>query len=324
MTAANVARIGTVLVPVDGSPESERAVPVALALARARGGTVRAAHVFVPIGAAAARSDEENGMAVALEEALREESRVYVREAADRLATEAPGTEVDFIDAYGVRSPFGETARVVAALLLHAERWRVGLIVMTTHGRGGLSRAWLGSVADGITRESRIPLLLIRPATEPPRSGGFLRIVVPLDGSGAAEEAIPWALSLAAPAGAHITLVRVVTPRRVLARPAPVARVDAGALTLESEHAASELSMSVARISSECVTADTAVLVDERPARAILDLARHVGADLIAMSTHGRGGVRRLVLGSVADKVVRGADAAVLLIRPAAEGTADA
>lgn len=69
-------------------------------------------------------------------------------------------------------------------------------------------------------------------------------------------------------------------------------------------------------MTSECVAVDTTVMVDEQPARAILDLARRVGADLIAMSTHGRGGVRRLMLGSVADKVVRGADAAVLLIRP--------
>lgn len=314
------ARIETVLVPVDGSPESERAIPVALALARARGAAVRVVHVFIPIGANVP-SGADDGMTAALEAELRDEARTYARELGDRLAAAGEqGVASDFVDGYGVRSPFGEAASVAAALLRHAEHCRTGLIVMTTHGRGGLSRAWLGSVADGITRESRIPLLLLRPAAEPPTGGGFARIVVPLDGSRAAEEAIPHALALAAPAEARVTLVQVVAPRRMLARPAPVSRVDARALAWQSAQAERDLAAHAARIAGGCVSVDTVVLVDDQPARAILDLARRTSAELIAMSTHGRGGVRRLVLGSVADKVMRGAETAVLLLRPEREG----
>lgn len=313
-------RVGSVLVPIDGSPASESAIPVGLALARARGAVLRVVHVFVPVAPEVEPSPDDVAFD-ALQQEMREGARSYLREVGERLAGEK-GVSVacDFIDGRGVRSPFGESASVVAALLRHAERWKASLIVMTTHGRGGLSRAWLGSVADGLTRESRIPLLLVRPGdghpAVPPAAFGFTRIVVPLDGSAPAADVIPRALALADRNGARLTLVHVVVPRHVLARPAPVARVDAPALASQALEAERDLAACAGRLTTEHVAADAIVLVDEQPARAILALAERTGADAIAMSTHGRGGFRRLMLGSVADKVVRGAHCAVLLHRP--------
>ncbi|HEX6535280.1 MAG TPA: universal stress protein [Gemmatimonadaceae bacterium] len=313
----------TILVPVDGSPESERAIPVALALARERQGSVRVVHVFVPVagiggsaGSGTADADED-GIGLELQGQLRDEARAYLRSLTDRLAKAGEhGVACDFIDGRGVRSPFGEAASVTGAILRHAEKWSATHIVMTTHGRGGPSRAWLGSVADGIARESRIPLILVRAGDVPaPIADGFTRILVPLDGSAPAREAIAPALALRSRAGARLTLLRVVPPRLELARPAPVSRVDSAAVAEESAAAERELAAIAEQMAAPGVAADVLVLVDANPARAILEVADRTRADLIAMSTHGRGGIRRVLLGSVADKVVRAARTSVLLVR---------
>ena len=88
------------------------------------------------------------------------------------------------------------------------------LIVMTSHGRTGLSRMWLGSVADGLIRHSRVPVLLLRPidaaAPRPFAHGLYKHILVPFDGSAASEEVLPAALALAKCGSARISLLRVV------------------------------------------------------------------------------------------------------------------
>ena len=178
----------SILVPLDGSPVGERAIPIALRVARHAGAQVDLAHVHEAIGLGGGipmidtRLDTEvkNGMRTALER-LRE-----------RIATRAGVTlTASFLE--------GE---IVPELLAHVKAREIDLVVMTTHGRGGVSRVWLGSVADALVRQLRIPVLLGRRAAVV-RGGAkappFRRVLVPLDGSAFAEDVLAHAVALGAP-----------------------------------------------------------------------------------------------------------------------------
>jgi nucleotide-binding universal stress UspA family protein len=192
---------------------------------------------------------------------------------------------------------------------------------MTTHGRGGLERAWLGSVADALVRCCSVPILLLRPGESTPdiaQVPQFKRILIPLDGSALAEQILAPALELGGLAHAEYTLLRAVEPF-VLVGYAPVAQASRLDLKLTQEGLA-EAQRYLDRVAERLRAAGrpprTRALLAEQSAAAILDEARRQDADLIAMATHGRSGLARLLLGSVADKVLRGATLPVLMVRP--------
>ena len=208
--------------------------------------------------------------------------------------------------------------------------WEVeaDLIVMTTHGRAGLSRLWLGSVADGVARHSRIPVLMLRPVEGTferfaPRHL-FKHILVTLDGSEFAEDALLSATALAECSRASITLLRVVQPVPMLPMdpglpfvyPSPISAPDDSATARAVDDAKRAIDK-VARRLSEAGAAKVVaeVLVAHSVARGIIEFAEGHDVDVIAMSTHGRG-ASRLVLGSVADKVIRGCQIPILVHRP--------
>jgi nucleotide-binding universal stress UspA family protein len=150
----------------------------------------------------------------------------------------------------------------------------------------------------------------------------FKRLILPLDGSEIAEQALPHALTVAEITGAQLILLRVVIPLHA-PPPLPFAtpyapRPDVNAPTVNEmvRHAESYLARLAGKVRSEHPSLDvrTEVRVDESPARAIVEVARENECDLAVMATHGRG-VSRLFVGSVADKVVRGGPLAVLLCR---------
>src|SRR5205823_5964004 len=104
---------------------------------------------------------------------------------------------------------------VTEAIEEHARATGTDLIVMTTHGRGALSRFWLGSVADDLVRRLSVPVLLLRPSEKGPAPAalpGFRHVLIPLDGTALAEQALEPALQLAGPTSAQFTLLRVVAP----------------------------------------------------------------------------------------------------------------
>ncbi len=204
---------------------------------------------------------------------------------------------------------------VADALNDYAVQQGVDLIVMTTHGRGGLSRAWLGSVADALIRRASVPVLLYRPGMERgPES--FRNILVPLDGSAESETAVPRALELGA-TSAQYTLLRVVQMPFLMEglTSAEMLRVDSDELDRRRGDAERYVRTLADRI-GQGRNVRTVTLLHERPADAILGHARDSAADLIAMATRGLGGWKRMVLGSVADKVLRGAEQPVLLYHP--------
>jgi nucleotide-binding universal stress UspA family protein len=210
---------------------------------------------------------------------------------------------------------------VAGTLARYVETSKIDLVVMTTHGRGGLARAWLGSVADALVRCSPVPSLLVRPGESAPdiaQTPQLKRIMIPLDGSTLSEQILESAVELGGLTEAEYILLRAAEPF-VLVGYAPLAQASRLDLKLTQEGLAAAqryLDRVAERLRAEGHPARTRALLAEQPAVAILDEVRLQDADLIAMTTHGRSGLARLLLGSVADKVLRGSTLPVLLQRP--------
>ncbi len=209
------------------------------------------------------------------------------------------------------------------AILAGVRGTQADLIVMTTHGQGPLSRAFLGSVADEVIRRAPVPVLLIRPdSTTLPSKPCVSSIMVPLDGSSFAEQIIPTVIGLAGKLNASCHLCSVVQPDTSV-----VTRREAG---LEEglnrtvpecgvDQAQAYLTGVAERFGQHSVQATSRVVEGHYVANAIVAEAQNAKCELIALATHGRSGVKRLVLGSVADKVIRTANTPVLVLPAGAE-----
>jgi nucleotide-binding universal stress UspA family protein len=199
----------------------------------------------------------------------------------------------------------------LAELLGAAKSARADVVVVGARGIGGLERLLLGSVAEPVTHEVSLPVLLARAGEGAPvldRLPGLKHVLIPLDGSSFAEQVIPHAATLAALLRAEVTLVSVVDAMLALASAAG----EEGAAPAQLDHAAD-------RLRARGLVVHTSVLADRRPAHAIVNFASQHSIDLIAMTTHGRGALRRLFAGSVAEQVVRTSPTPVLMYRPPLE-----
>jgi nucleotide-binding universal stress UspA family protein len=300
----------TILVPLDGSAFGEYALPLALSIARRSGASVQLAHVHTPETYVLdlPPSTPPHGLS-------RASASAYLTELAKALSPRwAVPISVVMLD-----------GGAVDELYTHAIAAGADLVVMTTHGHGPLSRMWMGSVADKLMRRLPMPVVLTRPheealdLLEQVRDRVFEHILIPLDGSALAEEILASALALGTPSGTRYTLLQAINPPVLGYAPAAYA-VGLDQQILEQWRAEAQvyLDQVADRLRSLGHQADTHISIAP-PALAILDYARDHAVDLVALATHGRGGLTRLLLGSVADKVVRGAGTPVLLQRPRAE-----
>lgn len=296
-----------ILVPLDGSAFGEQALPMALSLARRSGSQLHLVHVHTLLGTAYAelqiyRDDR-------LDDDLRRTERAYLERIRANVELKTGVTS-------GVALIDGEDP----ASALRAEARRVGadLVVMTTHARGPMGRFWLGSVADSLVRDLSCPLLLVHPT----RTGGvdlnddvtIEHLLVPLDGAPLAERILGPAADLARLTGAGLTLLRVVKPVYPVTLPAEPGALGGLALDLmdrvEKVHAALKkeahayLDGVARKLRSAGFTVQTLVSIEEEAGSAILERA-HKPIDLIALETHGRHGLSRLLFGSTTDKVIR-------------------
>ena len=299
-----------ILVPLDGSPFGEHALPIAYAIARRAAANIHLVRVHEPLGAMVPVVSGGDG-APEMEQwnrRLEEGESAYLRGLTEHGARDV---RVSARLLHGV---------VLDALEVDAHRAAAELVVMTTHGRGGIARAWLGSVADGVVRRLNVPVLLVRPAMDAPRPCGepcFRRIVVPLDGSPLAERVLEPAVDFARLMDARLTLLQVLPPPYFFdTTEAAHAASRAGGYARMREDAGAYLARVTGELAGRGVQATAQVLVDPRPAHAIARYAQESHGEMIALATHGRGGATRLLLGSVADKVVRTAPVPVLVLRP--------
>jgi nucleotide-binding universal stress UspA family protein len=197
----------------------------------------------------------------------------------------------------------GET---VPALTLFAREHQVGLVVASTHGRGTFERLVRGSVALTLSHAVSCPVLLLKPLQGavpvlPPE--GFHRILLPLDGSAGAEASLEPALALAASRQVAVLLVQV----------APPLVEDARTLLETRQDAQRYLTRIADRLDRRGILVEQRVLVRGNPAAAIAGAAVRWEADLIALTTRPRGEGARVLLGSVADALVRRARTPVLV-----------
>lgn len=297
-----------IAVPLDGSPQAEHALPVAVTLARRVGARIEVVVVheptLVPHGGHGAPFVDRR-----LDAEVKTTLHRYADTIRERLADRKHQVTVDAVLLEG------PPAEAIAG---YATEAKPDVVVMTTHGRGGLSRLWLGSVADGLLRRIRVPVLLVRPARRGPASPaarGFARVLVAVDGERGSEEAISTAVALTGVGKVSYTLLQVVMPFHPIVR-SFTSRAEYKQDTLQQRSLAEAyLNTLAGRWRSRGLRVNSATCVDIQPARGITAFAREAQADLIVLATHGRGPLGRFLLGSVADKVLRTASIPVLLCR---------
>lgn len=291
----------TILVPLDGTSFGEQALPAAMAIARTMGAEVHLAHVYRPA------TPNELWLSVANDPDGHDAARQSLKEIAHEMY--AAGVATDFALLKGP---------VVDALRDYIEEKKVDLVVMATHGRGPLSRVVLGSVAEPLVHSLSIPMLLVRPDEQPVghgRPSPVRHLLIALDGSPTAEAMLPTAVDLGQAMGARFTLLRVVPP---------VTSYEAGPSGLMVYYMNDESTRRLQAMAADYLehVADplrekglnvaTRVVIHPDPATAIIEEAHVLGCDLIALESHSRAGLARLILGSVTDSVVHGTATPVL------------
>ena len=306
----------SILVPLDGSPYAESVLSYVVLFARTFNAPVTLLHIidleqYIPswrVPASGQTLHVQYEKLVAQLPAITETAaHVYLQQQSARLREQGIATsEV-------VRH--GKPAEVLAAYGDGGGE-RPGLLAMCTHGRSGLGRVVLGSVADRLLRTAAVPLLLVHPSDRTAEMAAEIRqIVVALDGSHFAEAVVPYvqeaALHLDIPV--HLvqvlpTLARVYLGTQIEVYPPDILEEVEGAAHAYLGRVASRLRRSGVRV-------ETHVLQGEADS-AIIRFGDERQGSLLALTTHGRSGLGRWMLGSVADKVVRSSHDPVLVIHP--------
>jgi nucleotide-binding universal stress UspA family protein len=293
-----------ILVPTDMSAFAEQALPTALMIAKREKADLELVHVYEYI------LPELTQNAPPLDPTLDIELHRRVRERLEALAA-----RLEKENHVSVRATVLDGA-VDEELAQYVEKRHADLVVMATHGKGGLSVMWLGDVTEDLVRRSFAPVLLVKPNEKAPASPvrSFSRVLIPLDGSRLAEEAIDHAVVVAGVRDVEYMLLHVLPPfnddESIAVNP-----VD----DLLYQEAIDYLDGIARNFRALGANMNYRAFRHDSAARAILETADKTAADLIAMETHGRGGLTRLVMGGVADKVLRGSKVPMLMHRPHAE-----
>jgi nucleotide-binding universal stress UspA family protein len=297
-----------IMVPTDGSGFDREAIRVALRIADRSDAKVRLVRVL-STGSFFGMAATAEGTAIAAEVVKSERDRalgeLYAL-AAECRATSNADVTVDL-----------HAGPVTDVLEGYARRNEVDLIVISTHGRSGISRLSLGSVTDSLIRHTTIPVLVVKPPTSylnPQVIGGFKRIVVPIDGSTLAEQILPRVMTLAKMEDAEITLLNVLIPN-------PYPHEEIGDSNLPSWDTDISLAQAyLLRIAGKLrrngMVVTTDIVLSGNVPQAIGDFASREKADLIAIATHGRGGLARMLRGSVADAVMHSSKLSMLVFKP--------
>ena len=308
-----------ILVPLDGSPRAERSVPVAAMLARATGGSVVLVQILGVLGTIGAFGTiEPTNYNPELLEEDRREATAYLTGIAGRPVLAGISTETGVF-----------TGSPATAILDAITAYKADAIIITSHGRAGMTRWALGSVAEYIVRHTKVPVIVLRargnsPAEQPSDAQPPARVLVPLDGSPLAEAVLKPAVELAkalnAPRAGLLHLMLVVSPYETAE-----AHLDIeGATATAREYLAAVAAQLQAGYEAVTVTWDVSVNVDI--ASGVMRDAEQgdgshgdgasAGCDVIAMATHGRTGLKRWMVGSITERVLHATAQPMLIVRP--------
>lgn len=291
--------IERILLPLDGSQLAERALPYAVRLASATGARLMLMHAVVP---------------PTIPKTPHFDVLAFLRQVRAG-QTALPASALDGVEIEAVTHDIF-TDKVAEGICQTVTEQLADLVVMSTHGHGGIGRLLFGSVAEQVLGASPAPVVMVSAAAERGWSAaGPLRILIPLDGSRFAEEALEPVSMLAASMPAELVLLGATGPLEY--------GYAESALTVRSgfDAALREAREYLEGVAARLRAAGQTVTVEAEAGRASAVIEgvtqrRHI--DLIAMATHGRSGLARVALGSVASDVLQHAAVPMLLWRPAA------
>lgn len=308
-----------ILVPLDGSPVAERAIPAAARIARAFGGSVIVLSVVTPPVTPGKFSVPEEYPKADTEEELAE-ATAYLRAIAQSDKLVGITTEVQTL--VGAVAP----TILSATQSLHAD-----LIVLCTHGYTGFKRWRLGSVSEKVIRHAPVPVFVLREGELEPVTAvqQAVRALVALDGSSLSEATLEPAASLTAGLAQATSQRGILQLMRVVDIPSGYGKfrstVDSfydAQMRAEAKRAYEQYLETVAKRFSEGELAKynlavtTVVTTDPDVAEAIVQTAEQGKDDFIAMATHGRGGLQRWALGSITERVLNTTKVPLFIIRP--------
>lgn len=310
-----------ILVPLDGSARAQRALPVAARLARASGGSiilVQALSIDIDLYLVPQPTLIDRVINVELAEAER-----YLLTLASSPPLAGVPTETVAL--------FGSAA---SSLLSVVHSSKADLIVLCSHGRTGMTRWALGSVAEKVARQSPVPVFVLREggpvlAGPSPDATRPLRVLVPLDGSASAKAALEPAAyliaALAAPAPGLLHMMRVVQPPATASweKGQILSKAKMYLRSIEDQLREGLEAPAVAKLK---LPVTWSVALDMDVASAIIRVAENGedaegagifgGCDVIAMATHGRGGLQHWAMGSITERVLHGTRLPLLIVRP--------
>ena len=292
-----------ILVPLDGSETAEKALPYARAFA----GNLK---VPVELLGVIDISHYASGDRVRYLDALIDAAILRNQEYLKRVATTFAGARVESTVEGGAPAE---------AIVTKAAGNKGTLIVMATHGRSGLKRWLLGSIAEKVLRGASNPALLVRASGETETEGEVTptRIIVPLDGSELAEAALTTVVELARALKLKVVLLRAYSVKAIMYSDEDNLH-DSNEIATELKNEATRyLDHWAGRLKSEGCADVLPIVSEGDAAETIIEVAEGAPNSLIAMCTHGRSGVKRWVLGSVTEKVIRHAGNPVLVLRVA-------
>ena len=283
-----------IVVPLDRTECALAALPTARALAARTGATLALLHVL-----------DHHYPSTDLADQHRRDARQWLRQ----VARESQPEQIPTIIAVRDGTPAEE-------IVTYADEIEADAICMATHARTGIGRIMIGSVAERVVHDAPLPTLLIRPDVAAPEPSPHMPIVVPLDGSPRAEAALPYATDLAKALGTPLALVRAWNAAPPII-PGPYAfEINQAAFeaveAVTAERVATYLDGVAGRLRGDLAVETVGLHGDATEQLAAY--LREERPGLVVMGTHGRGGVPRWVMGSVAIALVRAAVAPILLV----------
>jgi nucleotide-binding universal stress UspA family protein len=293
-----------VLVPLDGSKLAEDILPLAERVSR---GCTIPLHLLTVIPQDPVAATRAAGPDVRKKAA--QKAQDYLRVVSERVSRSVGSEHVQMSV---------QIASVADAIVQEADCVPATLIALSSHGRSGLTRMLLGSVADKVLHGTKAPVFLYAPREDMPvrQAEDLTTMIVPLDGSALAEQALPHAVALAKALQLRMVLVRVTSTLVDLVADGFYEVTQGLVDTLENE-AIDYLDQQVSTLQQQGLTDVDRRHLTGTAAGKIIDIAKETPRSFIVMCTHGRSGMQRWALGSVADQVVSRVAVPVLVIRAA-------